>query len=111
MLEDWDGTEAEALDDALDIAESRADLMRFLMRGRQVTPYAKYETAKSAKVGDKIECPSCGKTMSKKSYQHVFCSNKGYRNCKDTYWNYAKPERMERIRAAHTGSNKFTYKG
>lgn len=58
----------------------------------------RYEAAKSAKVGSMILCPGCGKLFLKRSYQHVFCSNKGRGNCKDRYWNRATAERADRAR-------------
>jgi hypothetical protein len=59
----------------------------------------KYQTAKAAKVGDNICCPSCGTVFVKKSYQHVFCSNgrnKGAGNCKDAYWNKVDNKKRNR---------------
>lgn len=45
----------------------------------------------AAKVGDKIKCPWCEKSMKKKSWQHKFCSTQ----CKDKHWNIS-PERLGR---------------
>ena len=50
-----------------------------------------WERANTAKVGQEINCPSCGRPMKKKSYQHKFCNTR----CKDDYWN-DKPSRRER---------------
>ena len=50
-----------------------------------------YDIAKSAKVGDTISWPACGKKNRKRSYQHKFCNTK----CKDHYWN-GQPDRLER---------------
>ena len=65
----------------------------------------KYETNKSALVGDELVCPICGRKFTKKSYQQAFCCT----DCKDVYWkiqrkrsgyfkNYNKehPERLDR---------------
>jgi ssDNA-binding Zn-finger/Zn-ribbon topoisomerase 1 len=57
-----------------------------------------YNFARQAKTGTTIHCPTCGKRMKKKSYQHVFCSNKGRNNCKDRYWNTVDEVRAERAR-------------
>ena len=68
---------------------------------------AKVTAAKSAKVGDIVVCPYCGKEFVKKTYQQTFCCAE----CKNTYWNNKKdrhrkgyykqynkehPERLER---------------
>ncbi len=58
-----------------------------------------YEKAKAAKVGESVCCAACKKSFTKKSYQQAFCSNKGKNNCKDIFWNRAKPERTERAKA------------
>lgn len=55
-----------------------------------------YETAKRARVGLIVRCPSCGHSFQKVSYQQAFCSNKGRGNCKDVYWNRANTARRER---------------
>lgn len=65
----------------------------------------KYETNKSALVGDELVCPICGRNFIKKSYQQAFCCN----DCKDRYWNQTRkkngyfskynsehPERLDR---------------
>lgn len=58
-----------------------------------------YEAAKVAKVGQSCKCAGCLKDFTKKSYQQAFCSNKGRGNCKDSFWNRAKPERTERAKS------------
>lgn len=55
-----------------------------------------YKAAKAAKVGSTVKCAACGKKFVKHSYQQVFCSNKGPRNCKDRYWNSMVPSRSLR---------------
>lgn len=50
-----------------------------------------YAQSKKAKTGEKIVCPSCEKTLVKRSYQQAFCCLK----CKDRYWN-STPDRLER---------------
>lgn len=57
-----------------------------------------YASAKRAKSGCVVTCPSCLSKFKKKSYQQAFCCNKGRNNCKDFYWNRANDERL--IRAA-----------
>jgi hypothetical protein len=53
----------------------------------------KYELAKSAKVGEKCICPSCGTQFEKTNYQHAFCKSKKGTKCKDKYWNTVTPEK------------------
>jgi len=55
-----------------------------------------YSEAKRAKVGQKMHCPTCKRFLKKKSYQHVFCTNKGPNNCKDRYWNIVDETRFYR---------------
>lgn len=50
-----------------------------------------YNDNKSAKVGAKLCCPSCGTLFVKESYQQVFCKTKGGTKCKDKYWNTVTP--------------------
>lgn len=47
-----------------------------------------YKHNKSAKVGETIVCPICGKHFVKKQWQQAFCCD----NCKNKYWN-AKGDR------------------
>ena len=44
----------------------------------------RYDEAKLAKVGEKIECPYCARTLIKKTYHHKFCKKT---KCKDKYHN------------------------
>lgn len=56
----------------------------------------RYNKAKSAKVGDKIQCPYCNALFVKTTYHKTFCSNyktRGKRNCKDMFWNKVDPEK------------------
>lgn len=46
-----------------------------------------FDRARNAKVGSIIKCPGCGKSLTKRSYQHSFCRSKGQGNCKDRYYN------------------------
>lgn len=60
---------------------------------------AAYDNTKSAKIGDRISCPTCGKSIVKKTKDHAFCSNgrsKGAGNCKDGYWNKVDPVKRNR---------------
>lgn len=54
---------------------------------------AKYKASKSAKVGDKAICPSCGTEFTKTNYQQAFCKTKGKTVCKDKYWNTVTPSK------------------
>lgn len=97
MMQEWDGTEAQAMEDnsdggaADDMAEREAE-ERF--HDRQDSK-KRYQIAKAAKVGSKIFCPGCGKLFVKTTYNKVFCSNgrtvKGQSSCKDRYHNMANP--------------------
>jgi hypothetical protein len=65
----------------------------------------KYKLSKSAKVGDKCICPSCGSSFIKENYQQAFCKTKGGTICKDKYWNTITPEKRcntTRISPANT---------
>lgn len=50
-----------------------------------------YGKAKSAKVGDTCECPSCKTPFVKSNYQQAFCKSKPGTECKDKYWNTVTP--------------------
>ena len=54
---------------------------------------ARYKLAKSAKVGDTCNCPSCGTEFEKTNYQQAFCRTKGKTKCKDRYWNIVTPNK------------------
>ena len=80
-------------DEVEETEEERYDRLRMECedhrRARRAKGSKKYQAAKAAPVGSLIKCaaPGCGKKFIKKSYQQVFCSNKGRGNCKDRYWN------------------------
>lgn len=57
---------------------------------------ARYKAARQMKTGFMVKCPVCRKPHLKKSYQHVFCSNRGSGNCKDYYWNTVDFDRAVR---------------
>jgi len=52
-----------------------------------------YKLAKSKKVGENVQCPSCGKSFIKTNYQQAFCKTKGGTVCKDKYWNTITPNK------------------
>ena len=52
-----------------------------------------YKVAKSAEVGKKILCPSCGTLFIKEHYQQAFCKTRGGTVCKDKYWNTVDPKK------------------
>lgn len=52
-----------------------------------------YNKAKTAKVGEKVCCPSCRTEFEKTNYQQAFCKSKGGTVCKDYYWNYVTPDK------------------
>lgn len=73
-----DGAEEDAIQESLDLWERKARLL--------------YITARKAKVGDTIQCPSCKRSIVKTAYNKTFCSNqktakRGTLSCKDRYWN------------------------
>jgi len=92
-------SEGEALDEWGDCHphELRHEIIE-LMRQPTVqnvirTVTQRMSKAKTAKVGETIECPSCGKGTVKTTYHKVFCSNyktHGKRNCKDRYHNFIR---------------------
>lgn len=53
----------------------------------------RYKINKSAKVGDKLVCPSCGTEFVKTNYQQAFCKSKSKTVCKDKFWNTVDPEK------------------
>ena len=53
----------------------------------------RYKMSKSAKVGTKCICPSCGNMFIKTNYQQAFCKTKDGTKCKDKYWNTVTPEK------------------
>ena len=88
-------TEAEAIDEFPPHHYEEREVLRQMLTPKE-SPTDRYNACREASVGDIISCPSCGKEMKKKSYQHVFCSNKGRDNCKDIYWNNIDPRRRAR---------------
>lgn len=65
--------------------------------------------AKLAKAGDTISCPCCGKRFVKRTYQQVFCSNKGAGNCKDRYWNDVDEKRHRQDEEHIFSDDAFNY--
>ncbi len=57
-----------------------------------------YEIAQQAKAGDLIACPLCELQFKKKTYNQCFCKS----DCKDTFHNIVKPERLLPIRGVKT---------
>lgn len=101
---EYEEDEAERADEWLSESASRNEARQMLYKTREekavelskMRVLSLYETAKAAKVGTQCTCAGCQKQFTKKSYQQAFCSNKGKGNCKDVFWNRAKPERTER---------------
>ena len=58
-----------------------------------------YHIAKSAAVGAVLACPTCTATFTKNTYNQCFCG----KGCKDSFWNLAKPERLQSARGANIG--------
>lgn len=68
-----------------------------------------YDLAKSKKVGEEMECPSCKHIFIKKSYQQTFCGRFG-RKCNDNYWNnidHRKFNNTTRISPANRASTEI----
>jgi hypothetical protein len=55
---------------------------------------ARYDKAMKAKIGTIVNCPHCSLEVTKKTFNHVFCGNKGAANCKDEFANTMDPERI-----------------
>ena len=53
-----------------------------------------YDFNIKVKVGNYMRCPTCVKSIIKKSYQHKFCCTKH----KDKYWNTVNDVRRERAK-------------
>ena len=53
----------------------------------------RYNINKTAKRGETLTCPSCGKSFIKGHYAQAFCKSKSGTKCKDKYWNTVTPEK------------------
>jgi hypothetical protein len=69
---------------------------------------AKYELAKSARVGSFCACPSCGTEFEKTNYQQAFCKSKKGTKCKDKYWNTVTPEKRNNTTRISPASRRWT---
>jgi len=56
----------------------------------------RYADNKRADIGTTIRCACCARRIIKDHRQKQFCSNKGKKNCKDTYWNNVNDNRRYR---------------
>jgi len=90
-----DMTEADYLF-RLDQEEDRDTEREEAMRATRSVRRVDYEKARKTKVGQTFSCPGCAKNVTKRSYQHTFCSNKGSNNCKDKFWNSTDAKRSIR---------------
>lgn len=91
-LQDWeDGYQAEEQyeEEQREIRQEKYFKKLSDMKGR-------YEDNKKSAIGTTIRCAGCGRQIVKRSYQTQFCSNKGFGNCKDKYWNNVPEERRDR---------------
>ena len=57
----------------------------------------------NARVGERVNCPNCGKTFTKRNSRHLFCSNNRNKredggNCSDEYHNAKDPLRLEALK-------------
>ena len=103
-MKEWDGTEAEHLEDSgyeveIDDDSEREVTGRVITSERIDELKRLYDVAKAAKVGTTIICPVCKTEHIKTTYHKVFCSNgkKGSKDCKSRYWNTIHPERLDRL--------------
>jgi hypothetical protein len=71
---------------------------------------ALYNSAKAAKVGDKVKCPSCGTDFEKTNYQQAFCKSKPGTECKDYYWNNVTPGKRNNTTRISPASARFMAK-
>lgn len=71
---------------------------------------AAYVIAKSAKVGDKVKCPSCHTDFEKTNYQQAFCKSKPGTECKDYYWNNVTPGKRNNTTRISPASARFMAK-
>ncbi len=108
-MEEWDGTEAEALEDSgyeVEIESpyqnryafwSNQPRQRLTKTVQVVGPTVRtkdieyrYDEARAALVGTTVKCPVCGTAFVKTTYHKVFCSNQKTvkrGSCKDKYNN------------------------
>jgi len=82
------GQGSETLSGMAEMAEDRCFLIDQMIQD--------YQDAK--KLTGSIVCPVCGRKFRKKTKGHVFCSNKGPANCKDTFWNLTDETRRKRAK-------------
>ena len=68
----------------------------------------KYKISKSAKVGDKCICPSCGSSFTKTNYQQAFCKTKKGTVCKDKYWNMVIPNKRNNTTRISPANRRWT---
>jgi hypothetical protein len=54
---------------------------------------ASYNKAMEAETGTIVNCQHCSLEVTKKTFNHVFCGNKGIVNCKDEFANTMNPQR------------------
>lgn len=77
------------------VSISACDLDRKINNSKQ----NRYKMNVKVSVGATIQCPTCMKYLTKRSYQHAFCTNKGRGNCKDQYWNTVDSTRQIRAQS------------
>ena len=67
----------------------------------------RYKINKSSKVGEEIQCPSCGTKFIKNNYQQAFCKSRSGTKCKDKYWNTVTPEKRNNTTRISPASKAF----
>jgi hypothetical protein len=61
---------------------------------QQIDIKQRYDSAMSEGIGSTVGCPVCLTEVTKRTYNHVFCSSTGANNCKDEYHNILNPARI-----------------
>lgn len=69
-----------------------------------------YLQAKSAKIGQRVQCPSCGEMFEKKYYHQSFCQTKSGTTCKDFYWNNVTPTKRNNTTRISPASARYMSK-
>jgi hypothetical protein len=78
----------------VEIVEPRNQQAEPVQSSRQLDLKHRYDSAISADVGATVGCPVCLTEVTKRTYNHVFCSSTGANNCKDEYHNILEPARI-----------------
>jgi hypothetical protein len=75
-------------------SESNQAPQQPLQNSNQLDLKNRYDSAINSAVGSAVGCPVCLTEVTKRTYNHVFCSSSGANNCKDEYHNILEPARI-----------------